>query len=190
VADALLQVNFVGCASIPLFRRRHLEAAGGYDETLASGCDDWDLALRVAERGRVAVVPAVLVGYRRRQGSMSTATDRMWRSYQEVVANTRARRPGLDPRVVRRSRDQFALYLAGLSYRGGSFGAAIGWGLRALRSSVGYEVLPSVARLLDRRRRRAASVRPGEPFAEKAMPEPLIPYERIYARHFARQGLR
>src|SRR5206468_11089124 len=33
-ADALLQVNYVGCASNPLFRRSHLAAVGGYDETL------------------------------------------------------------------------------------------------------------------------------------------------------------
>jgi glycosyltransferase involved in cell wall biosynthesis len=190
VADALLQVNFIGCGSIPLFRRRHLEAAGGYDETLPSGCDDWDLALRVAERARVAVVPAVLVGYRRRQGSMSTATAAMWRSHEELLANALVRRPDIDRRVVRRSRDQFALYLAGLSYRGGSMRAAIGWGLRSLRSSVAYAVLPSIAKLLRGRRRHGTSVRAGEPFAQKAMPEPLIPYDRIYARRFARHGLR
>ena len=50
-ADILLQVNFTGNASVPLFRRRCLDEVGGYDETFArqgsGGCEDWDVALKV-----------------------------------------------------------------------------------------------------------------------------------------------
>ena len=87
--ESLLQINFTGNASVPLFRRHCLEEAGGYNEQLAAtgagGCEDWELVLRVAERYKAAVVPEILLGYRRRPGSMSTACDTMWRSQQRVV---------------------------------------------------------------------------------------------------------
>ena len=87
--ELLLQMNFTGNASVPLFRRCCIEEAGGYNENLAAadagGCEDWELALRVAERYDVAVVPEILLGYRRHRGSMSTTCDRMWRSQQLVV---------------------------------------------------------------------------------------------------------
>ena len=51
----------------------------------AGGCEDWEVALRVAAKHRVAVVPEVLLGYRRRPGNMSSACDTMWRSHQLVM---------------------------------------------------------------------------------------------------------
>jgi hypothetical protein len=185
VEDALLQINFIGCASIPLFRRAVLLEAGGYDETLGQGCDDWDATLRVAERTRVAVVPAVLVGYRRRPDSLSADTDQMLRSYQALMTRVRRRRPSLDPAVARRSVDQFALYLASVSFRSGSYAKAVSWGLRSLRSTIALEVLPAAARVLRAAPPPALTVRAGESFADWTLPDPLVPYDRIYARRFA-----
>jgi glycosyltransferase involved in cell wall biosynthesis len=190
-ADALLQVNYIGCASIPLFRRRDLEQLGGYDETLSEGCEDWDLSLRVAERARVAVVPAVLVAYRRHRDSMSTGSEAMWRAHQSVIDRLRRRRPDVDPALVRRSQDQFTLYLAGVCFWGRHYGQATGWAMRALRSTLGLEVLPYVVRMFAGTLRRPArfprkTVRPGVPFGDDDIREPLIPYDRIYDRRFRR----
>jgi glycosyltransferase involved in cell wall biosynthesis len=184
-ADALLQINFIGCASIPLFRRDVLVDAGSYDETLGQGCDDWDATLRVAERTRVAVVPAVLVGYRRRSDSLSADTDQMLRSYRALMTRVHRRRPSLDPAVARRSVDQFALYLASVSFRSGAYVKAVSWGLRSLRSTVALEVLPAAARVLRAAPPPALTVRAGESFADWTLPGPLVPYDRIYERRFA-----
>src|SRR5439155_9406368 len=90
VLERLIEVNFTGNASVPLYRRAAVQELGGYNEHLrdqgSQGCEDWDLALRVAERYAVSVAPAVLVGYRRRTDSMSTKCDTMWRSQVQVAA--------------------------------------------------------------------------------------------------------
>jgi len=56
-----------------LVRRSVLLEVGGYDESLAGeSYEDWDLWLRVLERGyRGAIIPEVLLYYRRRAGSRS-----------------------------------------------------------------------------------------------------------------------
>ncbi len=67
---ALLDMNTVNGAAV--VRRADLEAVGLYDETWRDGCEDWDLWLRMVERGfRGVILPEVLFHYRRRQGSMS-----------------------------------------------------------------------------------------------------------------------
>lgn len=192
-ADTLLQVNYTGNASVPLFRRRCLEEVGGYDVTLraAEGCEDYDVALKVAERWRVAVVAAPLVAYRRRPDGLSGRTDRMNAAHALVIDRARQRRPGLPPALIRSSQDQFALYLAGVSFWSGAFPKAVRWGVRALRSSLALAVLPYVLRLLFRRRRQARPasrvIRPGVDFSTWTLPEPLIPYDRIYERRGTRR---
>jgi glycosyltransferase involved in cell wall biosynthesis len=203
--EALLEVNYTGNASVPLYRREAVERAGGYDDTLrardAQGCEDWDLALKVAERCRVAVVPAVLIGYRRRAGSMSARIETMWRSHALVLHNVRQRRPDLRADAIRRSRDQFALYLAGISFWSGNYRKAIGWGVRGGRSGVAFRLLPHVIRLLSRvilaggrngpeATRQAdapganATSGPAAGFAAWNVVPPLIPYDRLYRRRF------
>ena len=193
-AERLLQVNYTGNASVPLYRRRCLEQVGGYDERLrerAEGCEDWDIALKVAEYWRVAVVPLALVAYRRTPGSMSGRTDRMKRAYTLVLNSARQRRPALPSVVIRNSQDTFAWYLSGVSFRSGAYRTAIGWGLRALRSTLAIEVLPYAVRLsLNTLIRRSPGnrgvIRPGVRFSKWAVPEPVIPYDRIYERRFKR----
>jgi glycosyltransferase involved in cell wall biosynthesis len=188
-ADIMLQVNYVGNASVPLFRRRALDQVGGYDVTLrerdAEGCEDLDVALKVAERSRVAVVPLRLVGYRRLRDNMSARTDRMWRSHLLVIDGARQRRPDLSRALIRRSQDQFALHLAGVSFWSGAYLRALGWGLRALRSTLALRTLPYVLRLCSVKLLRSGRpsrgfIGPGVSFNSWEMPEPLIPYDRIY----------
>src|SRR5262249_49931144 len=69
---ALLDVNTVNGAA--LVRRAVWEAAGGQDETLREGCEDWDFWIGLVERGhRGAILPEILFHYRRRADSMSRA---------------------------------------------------------------------------------------------------------------------
>ena len=187
----LLQVNYTGNASVPLYRRSLVQQVGGYEEKLAEqrahGCEDWDVALKVAEHYRVAVVPEVLAGYRRRPQSMSTSCDTMWRSRSLMIRALRDRNPSLRAGLFQQSADQFALYLAGISFWSGSYFHAICWGLRAWRSKLALQVLPHVVRMFvklitGQRRASALMMRPGECLDSSKIPEPLIPYDQIYER--------
>ncbi len=188
VFENLLQINFTGNASVPLFRRHCIQELGGYNEALAAnnagGCEDWELALRVAERYEVAVVKELLVGYRRRSGSMSTACKTMARSQHRVMESMRTLRPDIEPSVFRRSTYQFNLYLSGLSFWGGNLTEAVRWGLRS-GVWLPLRVAPHVAfMLLNQRRRKGDRQRmmPGIELDEKAIPPPFLPYDRIHVR--------
>jgi len=67
---SLLARNAVNGAA--LVRRAAFAEAGGYEESMREGCEDWDFWLRLVERGRQGyIVPEVLFYYRRRADSMS-----------------------------------------------------------------------------------------------------------------------
>lgn len=193
VLEKLVEVNFTGSASVPLMRRAAIEAAGGYDTTLrdrdCSGCEDWDLALRLAAAGRFVAVPATLVGYRRRADSMSAACNTMWKSRGAVIDGLVGRVPAIDTRVVRRSSGQFALHLAGVAYWSGDLWGACRWTLRAGPLRLLAVVLPHVFSLPVKRALHRARgtfrVPPDGRLQDLDLPEPLIPYDRIYARHWA-----
>lgn len=193
VLDRLVEVNFTGSASVPLYRRSCFEELGDYSVNFraqgSQGCEDWDLALRVAERYEIAVVPAILIGYRRRIHSMSAERETMWRSHAQIMAGLAARQASVSPTALRRSRGQFAMYLAGVALRSGNFLEACRWGLRARSLTLGLAVLPHVARMFARRLLRIGPSTPtlfsrNGQFDEGSFPEPLIPYDRIYARRW------
>ena len=98
----------------------------------------------------------------------------------------RARRPDLSQAVVRRSQDQFALYLAGVAYWAGAYAEAAGWGVRALRLPFAFQVLPLLMRLFSRqfgsRSVRPRAISAGVRFSTWDLPQPLIPYDRIYQK--------
>jgi glycosyltransferase involved in cell wall biosynthesis len=187
----LAQVNFTGPTSLPLYRRSSVEAAGGYDATLRAagcqGCEDWDLALRIAERHPLAVVPAVLVSYRRRPDSMSADYDAMWRSYLHVMHAYASRKPGVTARELRKSGGQFALHLAGVAFWSGRYWRACSWALRVRPVTLAIPVLPYAISAVARRllgigpRRTVAREESGRSELVCAA-DPLIPYDRIYAR--------
>jgi GT2 family glycosyltransferase len=197
VLECLVEVNFTGCASVPMYRRSCLEKVGGYDVGLrdkgCQGCEDWDLALRVAEGYRVVAVPALLVGYRRRTGSMSAECDTMWRSQRVITAALAARNPEMSREVLQRSDGQFALHLAGVSFWCRDYLGACRWALRARPLTLVLTIVPHVAWMLARRLFRGGSLGPrilpeNGRFEDLDLPEPLIRYDRIYARYWrARQ---
>jgi glycosyltransferase involved in cell wall biosynthesis len=68
------ECNLATCA---LVRRRAVEEAGGFDPAMELGHEDWDLWLRLVERGAAgAILPEILYDYRRRAGSRSSLADR------------------------------------------------------------------------------------------------------------------
>jgi glycosyltransferase involved in cell wall biosynthesis len=191
VLERLVEVNITGNASVPLYRRSCLEAIGGYDTAMQDahchGCEDWDLAIRVAERYAVAVVPSVLVGYRRRNDSMTTDCDTMWRSQQLVIAAIADRQPSISRKVLRRSNGQFALYLAGVSFWSGRYMQAVRWALRGRPISLTLFVLPyAIPAIVQRLVRGPTSAikfaSEDARFDDASLGEPLIPYARIDAR--------
>jgi glycosyltransferase involved in cell wall biosynthesis len=190
VLEQLAEVNFTGGASVPLYRRACLEQVGGYNEGLRNhgnqGCEDWDLALRVAERFNISFVPAVLVGYRRRNDGMSAKCETMWRSHKQVLAELAARQPSLEMTTLERSTAQFALYLAGVSFWSGNYGQAVRWGLRSRSVPLALAVLPHVARIFGHRIVEIVAPRStwSRRFGDAPLPEPLMPYDRIYKRRW------
>ncbi|MGH9386300.1 MAG: glycosyltransferase family 2 protein [Vicinamibacterales bacterium] len=55
-----------------LVRRDAIVAVGGFDESMAHGCEDWNLWLTLLERGFAGtIIPEILFFYRRRPDSMS-----------------------------------------------------------------------------------------------------------------------
>ena len=187
--DLLLQINFTGNASVPLYRRRCLQEVGGYNQDFerrgARGCEDWDLALKVAACFRVAVVPELLVGYRRLPNSMSAHCEVMWRSQQLLADGVVQRQPDLDPDLLRRSSDQFALYVAGIFFRSEHYVKSCAWAIRAWRTGLFFRVLPYVVRVFARKlwfagNSRTLVMTPGTSLDGADIAEPLIPYDSVY----------
>jgi glycosyltransferase involved in cell wall biosynthesis len=113
---ALVLINVLGNASVPLFRAAALEKVGLYltraEQGGAQGCEDWDLALRVAEISTVRVVPEYLVTYRQNGSSMSVNAKSMAASYAVVMSRARQRNCDLPSAAFRWSAGYFYLYLA------------------------------------------------------------------------------
>jgi glycosyltransferase involved in cell wall biosynthesis len=113
---ALVMRNIVENASIPLFRTNVFEKIGLYltrdEQGGAQGCEDWDLAIRIAEIFSVGVVPERLVAYRLRRNSMSANDESMAASFATVIGRARQRNRDLPSATFRWSRGHFYRYLA------------------------------------------------------------------------------
>jgi glycosyltransferase involved in cell wall biosynthesis len=111
----LLLRNFLGNASTPLFRAAALEKVGLYltraEQGGAQGCEDWDLALRIAETFSVRLVPEFQVAYRQTNSSMSLQTESMAASFAVLMRRARQRNCDLPSTTFRWSAGYFYLYL-------------------------------------------------------------------------------
>jgi glycosyltransferase involved in cell wall biosynthesis len=116
VYGTLLCHNFLGNASATVIRRRCLAHLGGYDSGLrqadAQGCEDWDLYLRLAEYYDYAVIPELLVGYRKLENSMSGDGHTMAKSQAIMLDKVRSRHPEIPDWYYGLSKSSFYLYLA------------------------------------------------------------------------------
>jgi glycosyltransferase involved in cell wall biosynthesis len=116
----LVLKNLIGNASAPLFRAAALERVGLYstraEQEGAQGCEDWDLALRIAEIFSVRVVPECLVAYRQNGSSMSVHANSMAASFVFAMRRARQRNSDLPFAAFRWSGGYFYLYLAEKAY--------------------------------------------------------------------------
>ena len=116
VCKTLMCHYFIGNGSASLIGRDCLTAVGGYDCGLraqsAQGCEDVDLALRIAERYEFRAVPRFLVAYRKHIGSISADYDHMARSHDIVISRFHRRHPEIPGVLTRIARSSMALYLA------------------------------------------------------------------------------
>jgi glycosyltransferase involved in cell wall biosynthesis len=129
VGSAMMLGNFVGNASVPLFRASAIAAVGGYltreDQAGAQGCEDWDLNIRIAEKFSVCCVPEYLVSYRQATTSMSLAARSMARSFEIALRRAYLRDPQLPPTLLRWSASRFYLYLLSKCYGWSNYTAAL-----------------------------------------------------------------
>lgn len=124
----LLFANFIGNASVPLFRREALDAVGLYDESFRArdgeGCEDWDLSLRISEHYEVGLAPAFHIAYRDSQTSMSKKCKQMARSFELVWEAAHERSSRIPDRIYRWSKGAFWLYLASQAFEVGQYSGA------------------------------------------------------------------
>lgn len=145
--DRLLVENVVpGGGSNVLALVDAVRAVGGFDESLTS-CEDWDLWLRLAQRGAPAVVDRPLVAYRIWPGSMSTKVARMRATRRDVlgrVAELRAARGSPDGTY------DHERWLAKQLLRGGDrFAAARAYAALAIDHRQPKELLRAVGAVVD-----------------------------------------
>jgi glycosyltransferase involved in cell wall biosynthesis len=113
---AIVLRNVVENASIPLFRTKVFDKIGLYltrdEQGGAQGCEDWDLALRIAEVFSISAVPERLVAYRLTRNSMSADAESMAKSFATVIRRARQRNRDLPSATFRWARGNFYRYLA------------------------------------------------------------------------------
>jgi glycosyltransferase involved in cell wall biosynthesis len=148
----LLFSNFVGNGSAPLIRRECFEQLGGYCEEFAklgaTGCEDRDLYLRIAENYKFGVVKRALIGYRQHGNNMSGNARTMCNSHKLAVLRLHDRRRSLPSRFLRQSRAFNALYLEGVAFRQNQVVSSFGYVLRAAFLDPGLILKRGYIRLL------------------------------------------
>ncbi|HSP43933.1 MAG TPA: glycosyltransferase family 2 protein [Luteolibacter sp.] len=119
---AIIFRNFVGNASVPLFRKEALDEVGLYlsrdEQGGVQGCEDWDLVIRLAEKWEIALVPEFLVGYRQTRGCMSAGIEGMTSSFRVLQQRARERNRDIPAKLFRWSGGRFLGYLVLKSYQG------------------------------------------------------------------------
>jgi glycosyltransferase involved in cell wall biosynthesis len=132
---AMVLKNLLGNASVPLFRTSALEKVGLYltrEEQGGQGCEDWDLALRIAENFEVRVVPDHLVRYRQCASAMSVDVAGMEASFAAVMRRARQRNGDLPPAAFRWSAGYFYQYIAEKCYESHHYPGCIRYLTRAI----------------------------------------------------------
>jgi len=192
VYQPLVLRNFIGNASVPLFRRGFLQMVSGYNVGLraqkAQGCEDWDICLRLAEVCEFRLVKEYLAAYRCYNQSMSYDHSAMAKSYSLVLEEAQQKHPEIARRVYRWSRGMFYLYLATKSNACGDLQTSYGWLWRAVRQDWSALLLPWVnAQLVKGTLRwmvspflRSAWLRLGAFRADETLDIPIEEIPRVY----------
>jgi len=134
----LIYSNFIGNASVPLFRAEALQRCGLYltreEQGGAQGCEDWDLMLRVAEQWEFAPVPERLVGYRQALSCMSAVGSGMTESFWLVLERARKRNPDLPAVLFDWSEAHFQRYRFRKCFDGGDYATSLQAANRAIKA--------------------------------------------------------
>lgn len=135
---ALILQNFIGNASVPLFRAAALQVVGRYlersEQDGVQGCEDWDLSIRIAEKFEIGAVRGHLVNYRQSDSSMTLDYKAMVQSHAALLKRVQARNADLPKAILRRSSGYFYNYLAGNCYRWADYPGCIDCIGRAIRA--------------------------------------------------------
>jgi glycosyltransferase involved in cell wall biosynthesis len=141
---ALFRHNVLATSAVAA-RRAAIVEAGGFREDLRFG-EDWDLWLRLAERGPVAKLPGFAAEYQERKGSLAGGdVDRLHEASEAVMAAALDRRPDLYRPLERAARADLALRSGLRAYRSGDFHRARGYFWQSIR---GGRLTPSGRYLL------------------------------------------
>lgn len=101
IKDFLARNN---CLASALFFYHCWEEAGGYNENLRNGCEDWDFWLSVTSAGwKVYSIPEFLYWYRKMPDSM--------------YAQSRAQRPETIKQIVKKHEEVYRLYVVDAMYQ-------------------------------------------------------------------------
>ena len=85
--ESLLVENFPVTPGTMLMRRSTWDALGGYLPE-AVPCEDWDMNLRIARRGGIALVDRVILNWRRHPAAISFTSPRWRQAYLHVRRRT------------------------------------------------------------------------------------------------------
>lgn len=160
VEEVLLRAAVpVSLSSNLMVRRDAIDAVGAFDRRLSTSAD-WELCLRLLNRGRLTAVERALTRYRRHDGGMSRSVELMEHDmtliYDEVFEGSGP--VAVDPRIRRRAYARLHRMLAGSYLHSKRPGKAAVEMLRSARSDpreLSYALATPVRRL----GRRAGSAR-------------------------------
>lgn len=84
VLESLLASNFIGGSSVPLLRAETLKESGGFDVTFPS-CQDYDVWVRMAMRGKVECVREILSYYHVSPDSITNVFERRMQGWERML---------------------------------------------------------------------------------------------------------
>ncbi len=147
---------FLGNASCTLIRRGCLDEVGFYStkfrEHGATGCEDWDLHLRLAHKYKFKVVPEFLVGYRKVSDGISQNCETMARAHALVLTNVQDSFYIPEP-ILALSKSSFYIYLASQSAMFRRPAEARKWIVKAAQAEListilRFDIYPMILKLL------------------------------------------
>ena len=134
--DDLLVENPIGNGSAVLIKKKALDQAGLFDESLPASSDT-DMWLRIARLNNENFIclPQIFTCYRRRASQTTSDYRRMEKSYELILAKARLIAPNVSRGLERRSRCNANRYHAYIAYEEGDLKAARRQLLRSFMSA-------------------------------------------------------
>jgi len=156
---ALLEGNFIVNSSV-VVKKECLQQAGGFD-TVLSGCEDWDLWIRLARAYPIKLIPEVLTAYEyMSEGSFTSRLEFWLNASNEMMEKALGADPSLGRGAQRRIRSRLASTKGRICLNARDdaqalreFGQAVALDLRNWRALIylGVLTMPLVRRILPHR---------------------------------------